>query len=104
MKKKKSKKIHKPISGPNYHCVTFLLTNNIKLIDVMSLNENYLICINTNKNDESQAKTIAIVTFWMGYEIYLASLKPIFMAARVVRGATEMPENIVLSNEHICLI
>ena len=40
----------------------------------------------------------------MGYKKFLVSLKPIFMAASVIRGTNLMPQNIVLSNEHICTL
>ena len=40
----------------------------------------------------------------MGYKIVLLSLKPIFMAACVVRGIILMPQNIALNNEHICMM
>ena len=81
-----------------------------KFIDVMGLNENYLICIfmNINENLETRGKTekktIAIAMFWMGYKIYLTSLKSILMAASVVRGAILIPLKIVFNNEHICMI
>ena len=53
---------NKLISGPNYHYDTCFIEPVIsydKLIDVMSLNENYLVCIFTNfsKNVENQGKT-----------------------------------------------
>ena len=63
----------------------------------MGLNENGFISIfmNINKNIENRGKTrdniIAIARFWMGYKIYLVSLKPIFMAASVVRGTILIP-------------
>ena len=51
--------------------------------------------------EKNKGKTIAISRFWMGYKIYLSSLKPIIMAASMVRGTTLIPKNIVLNNEHI---
>ena len=88
------------ISGPYYHCDTFFIEPVIsydKFIDVMNLNETYLICIfiNINKNVENRGKkgkkTIAISRFWMGYKIYLSSLKSILMAVSMVRGTTLIP-------------
>ena len=63
----------------------------------MGLNENYLTCIFMNINkmskiEENEGKAMALARVWMGYKmIYLASLKPIFMAASVVRGTPLMP-------------
>ena len=54
------------------------------------------------KNEEKTNYTPS--KFWMGYKIYLASMKPIFMAASVVRGANEMSLNGVLNNEQISMM
>ena len=85
--------------------------SNDKFIDIMGLYENNLICIfmNINKNVENlegkkEGKTMDIARFWMGYKIYLASLKSILIAASVVRGTTLKPLNIIRNNLHICMI
>ena len=68
-----------------------------KFIDVIGLNENYFICIFMNinqyaeKSSKNKGKIIATARFLMGYMIYLVSLKPILIAASVVRGTTLMP-------------
>ena len=92
MTEKSLKSINKLISCPNNKPVI----SYDKFIDVMGLNENYLICIFMNFNkiskiEEIQQKNIAIARFRMGYKIYLVSLKPILMAASVVRGTALMP-------------
>ena len=57
----KNYKNHKLISGPNFHCDTFLLYKlyHMTFIDVMGLNEDYRICIfmNINKIVENRGKT-----------------------------------------------
>ena len=67
-----------------------------KFFDVMGINENYLICIfmNFNQDVENRVKTrgnIAIARFLMDHMICLVSLKPILMAASVIRGTALMP-------------
>ena len=54
------------------------------------------------KNEEKTNYTPS--KFWMGYTIYLAPMKPIFMAASVVRGANEMPLKSALNNEQISMM
>ena len=61
----------------------------------MALDENYLICIfmnvyKNNENLEKRGKNMVTAMFWMGYKIYLASLKSILMAASGQRD-TIMP-------------
>ena len=46
---------------------------------------------------------MVIARFWMGYKIYLASLKSILMAVSVVRGTILKPFNSILKNVHICV-
>ena len=43
------------------------------------------------ENLEKKKRYMVIARLWMGYKIYLASLKSILMAASVVRGATLKP-------------
>ena len=67
-----------------------------KFIDVIGVNENYLICIfmNFNQNVENRVKQggkLSPLQVLMGYMINLVSLKPILLAASVIRGAAIMP-------------
>ena len=63
--------INKLLSCPNYHCDTFFFLKPVisydKFIDVMRLNENYLIYIFMNINVKNRGKmrkeTIAIAKF-----------------------------------------
>ena len=68
------------------------------MIDFMGLDENDIICIFMNINEDVENRdtkktreTMVVSRFWMGYKIYLASLKSIFMAASVFRETTLMP-------------
>ena len=94
MTEKSLKSINKLILGPNDDIKPVISFD--KFINVMGLNENYLICIfmNINKNVENRGKkqgeTIPTARFLMGNMICLVSLKPILMAASVVRGTTLM--------------
>ena len=45
-----------------------------------------------------------IARFWMGYKIYLASLKSILMAVSLVRGTILMSFNIILKKVHIAYL
>ena len=41
--------------------------------------------------EKKRGKTMVIARFWMGYNVYLASLKSILKAASVVRGTILKP-------------
>ena len=102
-KDRKSFKIHKKTNFmpelSSCHFVIDPVKSNGKFIDLIGPDKNDLICIfmNINENVENlekrerekkNKKTMVIARFWMGYKIYLASLKSILMAASVVRGTS----------------
>ena len=79
------------MSRSNNHCDT-LLVNHLYHVTNLLMSWAKMIIISFAysliliKNIENQGNTIAIARFWISFKIYLVSLKPIFMAASVVRG------------------